>query len=154
MAAERPQLEVVQFGCNNCVGACCRKNTSIQLTDAEVRRNTSWMDLQMVVAPQPTEQHFIIGAEGTDEAGNAYPVPVPMTVLPDHGLYILKKDCGHLTPDHRCDVYDDPQRPAACDAFPVGSTECLLARAAFGLGSVAPSLDELARQIQEENPEQ
>lgn len=139
-------LEVIGVSCQNCVGACCKAGTAIQLTEREAYENKRKMSLERIVKARRYPQQIVIQAEGFDESGKRIPVPTPMTITRDHGLYSLMEDCGHLTPDNKCEIYDSPQRPQACRNYEVGSTACLGARQAAGLIELAPPESETPSQ--------
>lgn len=129
-------LEVINPSCNNCVGACCRAGTAIELTEREAYENRHQMTLSRLVEARRRQQQVIIQAEGFDADGRRVAVPTLMRISRDHGLYALTEDCGHLTDDNRCGIYEN--RPQACRNYEVGSAACLGARQAAGLTESAP----------------
>lgn len=134
-------LEIVGVACENCVGACCRAGAGIQMTENEVYDNRRKMNLERVVKARNYPQSFLIEAEGFDESGKKVPVMTQMELPARHGLYLLKEDCGHLTDENQCGIYEDRARPKACGNYPVGSAACLGARQAAGL--IDPELPDL-----------
>jgi hypothetical protein len=61
-------------------------------------------------------------------------------LLNERKQYETFADCGYLDVDQitgraTCSVYDDPNRPKACDEFKVNSEPCNYMRRGFGLSS-------------------
>ena len=131
MSLESPDIALPKVSCDNCIGACCRAGSGLTLTHDEAYRNRRQMDLRAVVKPKPMPQVMTIQSEHIDESGRRVPVPTQIRLPHYYGFYILQADCGHLTEDNRCDIYET--RPRACREYEVGSTACLDARAVFGL---------------------
>jgi hypothetical protein len=129
-----------EISCESCIGACCRKHTMIVMSREEVKNNQRKMRLKKVAGILPFDQSYLMEAEGRDEAGRAIPIPTVLNVPAGYGAYILTADCGNLTADNQCVIYDSPERPAACAALKVGDEQCLAARAAFYLDGVSVEL--------------
>ena len=69
------------------------------------------MQLARQLKARSYPQGIALLAEGFDEQGNKIPIPMPIRVPAFYGLYLLAEDCGHLTPDHKCDIYGKRERP-------------------------------------------
>jgi len=134
------RLEVIGVACQNCVGACCRAGAALQMTEHEAYMNKREMALERVVKARKYTQTVIFDAEGFDESGRRIPVKTPMVIGLDYGLYLLTEDCGHLTEDNRCGIYDSPNRPRVCGEYEVGAAACLAARQAFGVETPSPEI--------------
>lgn len=106
-------------------------------TKDEVYQNRRKMHLTRLAKPRNYDQAFLIEAEGRDENGNPYPIPTTIRVQKNYGLYVLDQDCGHLTEDNQCAIYEDRSRPKACATVEVGSEICLRSRAAFASEIIA-----------------
>ena len=125
------------ISCENCIAACCRAGASLAMTQDEVYRNRRNMNLEIVVKPKRYAQAVNLPAEQVDKVtGARVKVPERIPVKSNYGFYLLLSDCGNLTPDSRCAVYD--QRPQACREYELGSEACLNARAVFGLDGHEP----------------
>ena len=130
-------LEIIDVSCENCVGACCRAGI-LQLTEREAYMNRRKMNLVRQVKARRYPQQVIVQAEGFNDEGERIPIPTPMTIGRDYGLYLLPEDCGHLTDDNKCGVYGERTRPRACLNYEVGGSACLGARQAAGLIDLTP----------------
>lgn len=120
-----------EISCQNCVAACCRAGAALVLSRDEVYRNKRKMALHRLYKEQKYPQSVPIPMETFSSTGVRQKEIVSMPIPADYGLYILLEDCGNLTEDGRCAVYED--RPRACRDYEVGATACQDARAAFGL---------------------
>lgn len=123
--------EPVEISCDNCVGACCKAAATLILNKDETYRHRRAMTTKVLLRPKDYPQQYPIDQEVLDKSGNRGKQRVMMPVPRNYGLHILLTDCGNLTDDYRCGVYED--RPGACVNYEVGSEPCLAARAAFGL---------------------
>lgn len=134
------RLEIIGVSCDNCVGTCCRAPTVMEMTEHEAYTNKRQMKLTRILKARNYPQPIAVPAEGFDENGKRVPISTSMSVAPHHGLYIMEEDCGHLTEDNRCGIYDSPDRPRACIEYKVGSVSCLDARQAFNVESASPEI--------------
>lgn len=89
------------------------------------------MALKPMYKERDYTQKVPILQEYTDANGQRRPRPVMMRLPAFYGLYILTEDCGNLTEDNKCGVYE--KRPEACRDYEMGSQDCLDARSVFGL---------------------
>lgn len=120
-----------EVSCETCVAACCRAGASMPLEKDEAYRNRRTMSLGTLARERKYPQLFAIAAEVIDEEGKRAKQMQPMRIPANYGFYLLLEDCGNLTEDNKCGVYD--RRPGACAQYEVGSQACLDARAMFGL---------------------
>ncbi len=120
-----------EISCTNCVAACCRASTSMMLEHDEAYRNRRSMSLGTLVKERNRPQLVGVPVEIIDADGRRGREVRPMRLPPKTGFYLLLEDCGNLTEDNMCGVYEE--RPNACANYQVGSQECLDARAVFGL---------------------
>lgn len=124
------------ISCGNCVGACCRAPSIIQLTNPEAEFLTAGgTDLNAIV--DATEAEDLRNYHGT-ETSRVRLKEIAMTLPDNVGEYEILGACGYLAldPDSGvgvCTVYTHPERPLACAIFKVGSEVCVNFRKRYGL---------------------
>jgi len=109
-------------GCDNCTGACCRKGTSIWLSNIERFNHAAKFSLREIVAPVSVDR--VLEPLSSQDQSQLIP--------PNVGFYEMLADCGYLSDEGRCTIYDQPSRPMACDGMIVESVPCLVIRANAG----------------------
>ncbi len=108
--------------CMDCTGECCRAGIGISLTPSERFRHGAKM--QLTVKVEPVDYDREIPPLSSEEPAQLIPAAV--------GIYEFDKDCGYLTPDSKCTIYESPTKPLACDTLEPGSIACLIVRANAG----------------------
>lgn len=118
--------------CGNCVGACCRTGTQMELSLDEasfmLRGGSRLKTLQQPVEEESTVNiEHVIGVVLVDGVPHSQVKTSPVTLTAGHGLYQLEGDCGYLEKGVEvgpaCTAYED--RPGICHAFDVGGVACL-----------------------------
>lgn len=113
-------MEEPAISCDSCIGACCRQNTVMELTDTEV---------------DFLEEKGTRLSEWEPETG------ILRRILPLLGQsvtrrYLLKTDCGYLERQEEksiCSAYDNPKHPSICRDFKAGSAACRVFRYVKGV---------------------
>ena len=119
------------ISCSNCVGACCRMPTVIQLTHPEVEfLEVAGTDLNPIIDARETET--LVAYNGDDHLLKGKKL-MAMCLPVDVGIYEIASKCGYLDTEGKCTVYDNPNRPRACGLFEVGSEVCVELRKGHGL---------------------
>lgn len=117
--------------CHNCIGACCRTGTQLELSLEEasfmLRGGSRLKTLHQPVEEESTvEIEHVIGIRVIDGVPHAEVMTSPVRLTAGHGLYQLEGDCGYLEKDTElgpaCTAYED--RPGICHAFEVGEAAC------------------------------
>lgn len=114
--------------CDRCTGACCRAGTAIGLTQIERFNHAAKLSLKAIVAPEPFDRWLDPLSSLED----------PRLIPAGLGIYEMQQDCGYLTEDSQCAIYDDPNRPQACASMEVESISCLVVRANAGFEDILP----------------
>src|SRR5665213_202316 len=122
MTIESVENIAPEISCSTCIAACCRAGAALQLTHDEVYRNKQKMELHQVYKERKYPQEVPVPVEKFDSSGRHRAI-VKMHIPARYGLYVLTNDCGNLTEDNQCGVYEE--RPRACRDYEVGSTACL-----------------------------
>lgn len=132
-------------GCSNCEALCCRAMTFISLNDEERRRNL----LRFSLEPIRKSLSFDVTLPPLSDLEPERYIPAGI------GQYVFKKDCGNLTEDNRCGVYDQvsPVKPSSCSSFEEGGLACLIIRAAAGYqdempAHIRPQVDQGVEDVQ------
>lgn len=112
--------------CDSCTAACCRAGMQMIMTSSEVLMN-SLRIRRKVEIPAQSEPQFV--AFRNRETGEITEKIIP----PDTEVSRLQVDCGNLTPDNRCGIFDSPYRPQACINFEPGSEACMYSREQAGI---------------------
>ncbi len=116
--------------CHNCVAACCRAGTNMPLSTEERRANLLKFRTETITPPAQVDRIF-----------PSFSPEEPARMIPaGWGVFRLVQDCGNLTSENMCRVYDQesPVRPGVCESFEVGSVACLILRARCGLEDQIP----------------
>lgn len=134
-------IEVIdnRVSCENCLAACCKGPESILLSDKEAKfLRKAGARLVDVIKPKPEDRLENMPAKfipvGDDKYSPEFwsqPVGFDEIDVPGgYGIFRLLGDCPFLV-SNMCSIYDDPQKPAVCSEFAVGSEDCLSARTDF-----------------------
>jgi len=127
---------VPEIGCHNCVGACCRAGTLMQLTAPEAEfLSQGGTQFEVIVSPEEAKE--VLGYSGSDTR-ELERRRIAGDLPKDRGAFGLLSDCGYLAINSsdgtgKCTVYDDPKRPLACSEFQPDSAPCNVMRQHFGL---------------------
>ena len=130
-----------EYGCHNCVGACCLAGNLLQLERPEADfLAQAGTDLQEIAPPEQVDE--ILAYAGTDEVEVARR-SIARELPPGRGAFGLRSNCGHLAVDAEtgrgvCTVWADPARPKACAEFPENSIPCHQMRIHVGLPARLP----------------
>jgi len=126
---------IAQVSCGNCVSACCRGKTEMELTRREVRfMKEGGNKLTKLHDPVDSTGKVRVQVDtGRRIMQNGVLCKVvveqSMILTKGHGLYRLENDCTYLETDKNsaaCTVYD--KRPGICRDFKVGEQGCLRGR--------------------------
>lgn len=98
----------------------------ITLRASEVLLNSIKMRREVLAEPHAVEREISMPASADSPAFIAV-IPAKMEVS------ILTEDCGNLTSDARCAIYDAPHRPQACPELIPGSEACMRIRNQAGI---------------------
>lgn len=105
-----------EVSCANCIGACCTKGITMDLT---------------------AEEADFMREKGTHltEIVPAHKAGPPWKRRQENAQFRLEADCGNLMRDAKtgqmvCAVYEDPRKPKICDDFSVGGYGCRTIRVA------------------------
>jgi Fe-S-cluster containining protein len=97
------EIESTTNPCETCSAVCCGPRVIVEFSKTEVSFLRS-AGTQMLLLTDYPEKTFI--------EGNEY--------------YSLESRCGFVDrATGKCNVFDDPQRPAVCGLFKAGSPRCL-----------------------------
>lgn len=101
--------------CESCIGACCVAGTVILLTEVELKtmRKAGGKLLQ-------TDDPSLTGMARGQTVGEGDQ---------ERTSYLMVQDCPFLTALGTCAVYDQPERPLACEVLTAGSQTCQNVRA-------------------------
>jgi len=119
-----------EVSCENCVAACCKAPTYMQLTADEYKKHGKTMDLRVIVKPTRYAQRV-----ASPRAEGGY-----LQLRGDSGLFELQSGCANLDEHNRCSIY--ASRPGCCRDFEVGSSACLRARRDAGLDADRPPIED------------
>ena len=128
--------------CNNCNGACCRRGTILELSDAE--RDFLEVGGASIVnagyktkAEEEAELRKVLGDTIFDSLSGI------VTTALDNPSYLLIEECPYLveTPAGKsvCSVYDDPRKPKVCGNFEPGNAACTQMREERFITKIAES---------------
>jgi Fe-S-cluster containining protein len=125
-----------EVNCGNCVGACCRAGTWMELTLEEVARMLrAGTKVQTLHQPVDAAGTVIIQRVIDTAIVDGQPMELvedrPVSLTAGHGLYRLLVDCAFLEVGEvgvTCTAYDD--RPGLCRDFESGGEGCLEIRRA------------------------
>jgi len=115
--------------CRSCRGGCCIAGTNMPLDSSEVAfMERSATQLEEILPARPG----VRCADAEKELANHRNLSPKMAFIanrlgPGLGLYTLLSPCGNLVEEDgwlKCAAYENPERPAVCKIFPVGSADC------------------------------
>lgn len=120
-----------KIGCHNCVGACCRKGTSMVLNESErVTLEEAGTELSDIT-PQSIRALLDAGTDGI------YDPTTKTLICAGDGEYLLTSDCGWLIEDAgtfpKCGLYGDERKPQVCTSFKEGGPACTTVRIRRGV---------------------
>ncbi|SRR5581483_4523835 len=118
--------------CGNCEAACCRRGTSIPLTDTEVHTLEMAGTVLRYDKREPASRLQTF-ARGVGRL-------LHQKVADTRAFYAFESDCGNLrenpeTGQLMCAIYEDPERPAVCEAFKQGTYQCMVVRTSAGVNT-------------------
>jgi Fe-S-cluster containining protein len=116
-----------EVNCNSCTAACCRKGMNISLSKTGVFLNVLSMPRKVHIPASDAIRYVVFEPTDHEPEGSIG------ELFPGYDYGELMQDCGNITPDNTCTIYDSPNRPRACATFEVGSLACLTARQNAGL---------------------
>jgi Fe-S-cluster containining protein len=121
--------------CDNCVGACCRARTQLELNRREVRfmkagGNKLIKIHEIIDKTQVVEVQIDTGRRRLEQGVLCKVVKVErVTLTGGYGLFMLENDCAYLDGGEgspKCKVYDN--KPGICNEFEEGGPGCLAGR--------------------------